>query len=67
MGLVIVAITVGGIAWEAWALMLLVGIAHNNWWPAIPPMGYGTAVVLVFFGNVFAIPSIIVKLLSGQK
>jgi hypothetical protein len=33
-------------AWlvSAWSLMLMVGIAHLDWWSVIPLMSYGTAV-----------------------
>lgn len=30
----------------AWTLMLAVGIAHNDWWPALPPIGYWTALAV---------------------
>lgn len=33
------------VAWlvSAWALTLVVGIAHLDWWSAIPTMSFGTA------------------------
>jgi apolipoprotein N-acyltransferase len=30
-------------------LMLAVGIAHRDWWPAVPVMSYHTALILGFF------------------
>lgn len=39
---VIVALPLG------WFFMLAVGIAHHDWWPAIPPIGFWWAVLLVF-------------------
>lgn len=29
-----------------WALMMLVGVLHHQWWPVIPTMGYGTALLV---------------------
>jgi hypothetical protein len=43
----------------AWSMMLSFGIAHDNYWQRIPPMGYGTAVVLTLvplaFGSLILI------------
>lgn len=39
---------------HAWYVMLAVGIAHRDWWPQVPAMGYGDAVLLtVLLGTVF--------------
>lgn len=32
---------------HGWLFMLAVGIAHAEWVPALPPIGYGWALVLV--------------------
>jgi hypothetical protein len=39
-------------AWAigAWALMLEVGVAHRDWWPLLPPMGYGVALTIAAIG-----------------
>lgn len=31
---------------SAWLLMLTVGVIHDEWLPALPPVGYATAFVL---------------------
>ena len=31
---------------RGWLLMLAVGVAHHDWSPRIPPMGFWTAVLL---------------------
>jgi hypothetical protein len=31
---------------NAWSMMLLVGVIHNDWISALPTLGYGTAVKL---------------------
>lgn len=33
---------------NAWYLMLAVGIAHRDWWPQVPVIGYGDSIVLTF-------------------
>lgn len=33
---------------QAWYLMLAAGITHRDWWPQVPVIGYGDAVVLTF-------------------
>lgn len=30
-----------------WLFMLAVGIAHHDWVPALPPIGYGTSVLIL--------------------
>ena len=42
---IVIAVTT---LYEAWLLMLGVGVLHAQWWPAIPTIGYWTAVVAVF-------------------
>ncbi len=40
---------IGGVATallRGWLLMLAVGVAHHDWSPRIPPMGFWTAVLL---------------------
>lgn len=32
----------------AWEFMLAVGVAHRDWWPALPLVGYPTALVITF-------------------
>lgn len=32
----------------AWEFMLAVGVAHAHWWPALPLLGYRTALVIAF-------------------
>lgn len=31
---------------NAWLLMLLIGVAHHEWWPLVPTIGYWWALVL---------------------
>lgn len=31
---------------SAWGLMLLVGIAHLDWWPVIPTMSFNTSLTI---------------------
>jgi hypothetical protein len=60
------AIATVSAAFSAWIIMLLVGIAHLDWWAAIPPMSYGTAFTLMavlVFG--LSVPSIAVIVLKG--
>jgi hypothetical protein len=45
--LAFLVIAVAGIGAGSWALMLTVGILHNDWWSFIPPMGYQTAFLVV--------------------
>jgi hypothetical protein len=33
---------------NAWYLMLAAGIAHRDWWPQVPVIGYGDSVILTF-------------------
>jgi len=47
--LLIAAFTIAGWLASAWALMMLVGVLHHQWWPAIPTMGYDTALAASFF------------------
>jgi len=44
--LLLIAVLFGVTLMSAWSLMLLVGIAHLDWWPVIPTMSYGTAFTL---------------------
>lgn len=30
-----------------WAFMLTIGIVHHEWWSAVPPIGYWSAVQVV--------------------
>lgn len=48
MGAILLAFLAAGASavLSAWGLMLLVGIAHLNWWPAIPTMSFSTAFTL---------------------
>lgn len=39
---------------SAWGVMLLVGIAHHDWWPVIPTMSYNTALLICFVLVAFA-------------
>ena len=44
---------------NGWFLMLAVGVAHHEWWPALPTIGYWWAVLLCWllrasFGRVTA-------------
>jgi hypothetical protein len=34
-------------AWGGWMLMLAVGVAHRNWLPDLPTIGYWTAALIV--------------------
>jgi fatty acid desaturase len=43
-----VAITAGGYLLTAWSLMITAGIAHRDWWPLVPVMGFHTAFALIF-------------------
>ncbi|MDH2424829.1 hypothetical protein [Sphaerisporangium sp. TRM90804] len=43
--LLFVAVAAGGWLLSGWALMLLVGVLHHQWWPVIPTMSYGTALL----------------------
>lgn len=47
---IITQIVAGLIVWPliAWEFMLAVGIAHLHWWPAIPVIGYPTALLITF-------------------
>jgi hypothetical protein len=51
---VLILILAAAWAGAAWALMLEVGVAHRDWWPALPPMGYGVALVIAAIGVGFA-------------
>jgi hypothetical protein len=44
----ILVIILLAVAWlgEAWGLMLTTGIAHRDWWPFVPLMGYHVALAL---------------------
>ena len=57
MKTILALIAILAAAWlaGAWALMLEVGVAHRDWWPALPAMSYHVAVVIVAIGIVFAI------------
>jgi hypothetical protein len=43
------------LAWlgAVWVLMLEVGVAHRDWWPALPAMSYHAALALAGIGVVF--------------
>jgi uncharacterized membrane protein YphA (DoxX/SURF4 family) len=51
--LLAILLIAGSTVISAWGVMLLVGILHHDWWPAIPPMSFNTALlvctVLVLF------------------
>lgn len=40
-------IAVIAILLAAWGLMIIIGVAHHEWWQFIPTMSYKTALVLV--------------------
>lgn len=50
-------------AWlvSAWSLMLMVGIAHIDWWSVIPVMSYGTAVSIAGVSMVAIVLSQVLK------
>lgn len=49
IGLVVtVLFTIAGSLIFGWAFMLLVGVIHHEWWPAVPTIGYGWAIIISF-------------------
>ncbi len=38
----------------SWALMLMIGVLHNDYWSTIPPMGFATAALVVGIPFIFA-------------
>lgn len=46
---------------SAWSFMIIVGIAHAEWWSVIPTMSFKTALLIVGF---HVIVGIIVKCIS---
>lgn len=54
-----------------WSLMLTVGVVHNEWWPAVPPIGYWSAVQVVLvptaFGCVSVFASEFFKAVAGDS
>ena len=39
-------VTVGSVLLGAWVLMILVGIAHHDWWPLLPTMSFKVALLI---------------------
>jgi hypothetical protein len=66
-GLLLVVLLAGSWLWASWWLMLGIGIAHLNWWPAMPTMGYGTALLIdIFIGGWVGI-IVATQKISGSK
>lgn len=49
---------VGAWGLTAWSVMVAVGVAHNDWWSFIPPMGFRTAMLIT-------LPTFIVSCFTG--
>lgn len=59
------AIAAGGYLTAAWSLMITAGIAHRDWWPLVPVMGFGTAIALTAVPmTVIILASLVIELLS---
>ena len=43
---------------QAWYVMLAVGIAHRDWWPQVPVIGYGYSVLLVTLLGAALVPMV---------
>lgn len=60
-----VAIVAGGYLTTAWSLMITAGIAHRDWWPLVPVMGFGTAFALTAVPmTVILLASLVIELLN---
>jgi hypothetical protein len=46
----------------AWAFMIAVGVAHAEWWPAVPPIGYQASLLL---GAAFTLRGAVSGLATG--
>ncbi|GIE35942.1 hypothetical protein Ait01nite_089870 [Actinoplanes italicus] len=57
-------LAVVAISWllGAWAFMIGVGVAHAEWWPTIPTIGYKASLIL---GAAFALRGAISGLATG--
>lgn len=42
--LLMIPVTVAAIAFEAWMIMLLIGVIHHEWLTMMPTIGYWSAV-----------------------
>lgn len=59
----------GGVAlawlFSAWVTMIVVGIAHHDWWPLIPTMRYQTALLISSVYIISAVVSALLKAIIG--
>jgi hypothetical protein len=46
----------------AWDFMLVAGIVHRDWWPAVPSMGVAAAFTIAGFTTLFCV---LIGLLAG--
>lgn len=50
-----------GLMWEAWFLMILVGVVHHEWLPMVPTIGYSTAILIASILTLMALPAGLLK------